>query len=113
MTRDERLLAMGAAFGPVLKAAFPDKSAAERMAVADALAEEVEKRGAWFAATHAGSVREECAAACDQIANDSVFVGDTEEGRIRHEGIIAGARNCAAAIRALHPVDSRAQGGEK
>lgn len=64
--------------------------------------------------THAGSVREECAAACDQIANDSVFVGDTEEGRIRHEGIIAGARNCAIAIRAaLHPVDSRAQGGEK
>lgn len=64
-------------------------------------------------ATHAGSVREECAAACDRIANDSLFVGDNEEGRVRHAGIIAGARNCAAAIRALHPVDSRAQGGEK
>jgi len=49
MTQDERVLAIGAAFGPILKAAFPNASAFERMAVTDALATEVEKRTGWFA----------------------------------------------------------------
>lgn len=60
------------------------------------------------------SVREDCAAACDRIATGSVYIGESEEGRARHEGIIAGARNCAAAIRRLTDSGTAATiGGER
>lgn len=65
-------------------------------------------------ATATASVREDCAAACDRIATGSVYIGESEEGRARHEGIIAGARNCAAAIRRLTDSGTAATiGGER
>ena len=45
---DDEWMALAAAFGPVLKEAFADHTAMERMAVADALAKEVRRRERWF-----------------------------------------------------------------
>lgn len=47
---EELWLALGAAFGPVLREAFPKASSRERMQVSEALVGEVRKRESWFAA---------------------------------------------------------------
>jgi hypothetical protein len=46
---DELWLALGAAFGPVLREAFPKASSRERMQVGEALVAEVRKRESWLA----------------------------------------------------------------
>lgn len=47
---DDQWMALTAAFGPVLKQAFPDHTPIERMGAADALCEVVKARAAWFLA---------------------------------------------------------------
>lgn len=73
---DEQWAALGAAFGPILKEAFPDHSAVERMAVADALAEAVKVREHWFARSYDDIFHDwrELAKAADTL----------EQGKIRH-----------------------------